>query len=374
MLDTASWQGFKINCLFNRFERGKANQTKLDEGNDTFYVGAKRNDNGVMFRCAYDEELISEGNCIVFICNGQGSVGFANYMDRDFIASTDLVLGYADWLNSDVGVFLATLFSLERPKYSFGRKWGRFLKDTVVQLPVKKDSSGNPIIDPKGRYSPEGYIPDWQFMEAFIRSLHHEPLTTANRSESVMGLNQSLWKDFSVEQVFDLKYGVNLALNACTETDDESVSINFVSRTETNNGVSAEIEPVPGIKPQEAGLITVATGGSVLSTFVQPDPFYSGRDLYVLKPKEDALSVATKLFLVTVLEANKFKFSYGRQANKSLPFIKLQLPILRGVGGVPIVDPAKQYHEDGYIPDWQFMEDYMRALPYGDRIPEVGES
>lgn len=170
-LNLSTWQGFKIEDLFERFERGKANQTKLEDGDDVFYVGAKRDDNGVMLRGAYDEALISGGNCIVFISNGQGSVGFANYMDRDFIASTDLVLGYAEWLNANIGMFLATVFSLERPKYSFGRKWGRFLKGTTVKLPVKSDESGKPIIDPSSPFSPEGYIPDWQFMEDYIRSL-----------------------------------------------------------------------------------------------------------------------------------------------------------------------------------------------------------
>lgn len=161
MLDTTSWRGFKIENLFNRFERGKAIQVKLEDGDDIFYVGAKHEDNGVMFRCAYDETLVSKGNCIVFICDGQGSVGLANYMDRDFIGTTNLMLGYADWLNSQVGMFLATVFSLERPKYSFGRKWARFLKDTVVQLPVESDASGSPIVDPDSPYSSEGYIPDW---------------------------------------------------------------------------------------------------------------------------------------------------------------------------------------------------------------------
>lgn len=366
VIDTSSWKGFKIKDLFEKLERGKANQTKLEDGNETFYVGAKRADNGVMIRCAYDKSLISAGNCIVFICNGQGSVGFANYMDRDFVASTDLVLGYADWLNAEVGMFLATVFSLERPKYSFGRKWGRFLKDTVVQLPAKSDESGSPIVDPNSPYSPKGYLPDWKFMENFIKKLGSKPLATENEESNVTRLGEPSWEDFVLEDILDLKYGINLALNACTETEG---GVNFVSRTESNNGVSAKIAPVDGLPPQPAGLITTATGGSVLSTFLQPSPFYSGRDLYVMKPKEEVGSGA-KLFLTTVIEANKFKFNYGRQANKSLPRIKLRLPIERGPDGTPVIDFGKKFHKDGYVPDWQFMEDYMRSLPYGDRLPK----
>lgn len=369
MIDTSDWQGFKIGDLFDEFERGKANQTKLEPGDDIFYVGAKRNDNGVMLRCAYDKELVSRGNCIVFISNGQGSVGYANYMDVEFVASTDLILGYADWLTPQIGLFLSTIFSLERPKYSFGRKWGRFLKDTVVQLPIQRHDDGSAVVDPTNRFSPQGYLPDWGYMEQVIYDLNSKPLTTENSTDPALSLDTSTWGEFTVSQVFDLKYGVNLALNACVESDGPDAT-NFVSRTDSNNGVSARIDPVPGVEVQEAGLISVATGGSVLASFLQPDPFYSGRDLYVLKPKADGVSTAAKLFLITVLEANKFKFNYGRQANKSLPDIKLCLPIQRDDNGNPVIDPAKQYHPEGFIPDWQFMEDYIRSLPYGDRIPE----
>ena len=51
--------------------------------------------------------------------------------------------------------------------------------------------------------------------------------------------------------------------------------------------------------PQRPGLISIAGGGSVLSTFLQKEPFYSGRDLYTLDSKED-ISDAAKMFIITV--------------------------------------------------------------------------
>ena len=122
-LDITKWGQFKIGDLFPILQNGKANQGMLSDGNDCFYVGAKKDDNGVMLHCAYDEELIQKGNCIIFICNGQGSVGYANYMDVDFIGTTDIVAGYNENLNEYNGLFIATILCRERPKYSFGRKW-----------------------------------------------------------------------------------------------------------------------------------------------------------------------------------------------------------------------------------------------------------
>ena len=334
-IDTSAWGWFQIGKLFNKFETGKGHDTLLDDGDACLYLGAKKSDNGVMRTCATDESMLQEGNCIVFICNGAGSVGYANYMDKPFIATTDLVLGYADWLNEKTGLFVATVLCKERFKYSFGRKWKTHLRDTEIKLPVTADGK-----------------PDWQWMESFIDSLHSKPLTTENVTNiGVNSLEIDNWKEFSVSDLFDVVYGVNLELVNCVETEkNDPNAIAFVSRTESNNGVSAYVKPVPGVEPQPKNTITVAGGGSVLATFLQTQPFYSGRDLYLLYPKED-ISIQAKLFLVTIIKSNKYRYNYGRQANVTLPSLKLRLPS----------------KADGK-PDWQFMENYIKSLPYGDRL------
>lgn len=154
-LDSVKWDWFVVKDLFHTFERGKVHsQYSLPSGTGYFYVGAKKDANGVMMECGYDENLISKGNCVIFICNGEGSVGYSNYMDRNFMASGDLVLGYGDNINKYTGLFLATILDKERPKYSFGRKYGKYVKDTKILLPTTI----------KG-------IPDWEFMENYIKSL-----------------------------------------------------------------------------------------------------------------------------------------------------------------------------------------------------------
>ncbi len=115
-----------------------------------------------------DKDLISKGNCIVFICNGEGSVGFANYMKDDFIGTSDIVTGYNPNLNSKNGIFIATIASQERPRYSFGRKWKTTLKQTVIKLPTPKDENAEYVIDKVKKYSDNGYIPDWKYMEDYI--------------------------------------------------------------------------------------------------------------------------------------------------------------------------------------------------------------
>ncbi|MBN8234722.1 restriction endonuclease subunit S [Halobacillus kuroshimensis] len=121
-----------------------------------------------------------------------------------------------------------------------------------------------------------------------------------------------------IGDLFHVKYGLNMELNKLKIKEEHGENtVNFVSRTSKNNGVSAIVEKVEGIEPLEAGLITVSGGGSVLETFVQPSPFYSGRDLYYLDPKKE-MSIKEKIFYCMCIRANKYRYSYGRQANRTL--------------------------------------------------------
>ena len=121
-----------------------------------------------------------------------------------------------------------------------------------------------------------------------------------------------------VSELFEPKYGVNLELinlDQCNSTDVGAVP--FVSRTEKNNGVSAFVYEMPNIDTNSAHTLSVAVSGSVLSTFYQPKPYYSGRDLYVLIPKKEFTPIEM-LFYAKYISSNKYRFNYGRQANKTL--------------------------------------------------------
>lgn len=115
-------------------------------------------------------------------------------------------------------------------------------------------------------------------------------------------------------KIFHVKYGNSLELNKLKQL---SGGINFVSRTGKNNGVSAKVQLLSSIPPTPANTITVALGGSVLSTFLQPEPFYSGYHIYCLTPIL-SMTDEEKLFYCSCIEANKYRFNYGRQANRTL--------------------------------------------------------
>lgn len=140
-----------------------------------------------------------------------------------------------------------------------------------------------------------------------------------------------------VNDLFEVIYGTNLELNALKKSKN---GINFVSRTAKNNGVSARIEPLKDIHPIEAGVITVAGGGAVMEAFVQETPFYSGRDLFYLKPRKE-MSLSEKIFYCMCLRRNRFKYSYGRQANRTLKYLKLPNKIPEWVNKIKLKDYSK---------------------------------
>lgn len=120
-------------------------------------------------------------------------------------------------------------------------------------------------------------------------------------------------------ELFDIWYGVNLEYVNCTP---QSNGIPFVSRTSQNNGIVGYVAEVDGIIPNPKNSISIACGGSVLSTFYHHYDYYSGRDVYILKPKCN-LTPQEMLFYCAAIEKNKYKYNYGRQANKTLKDIKV---------------------------------------------------
>jgi hypothetical protein len=93
-----------------------------------------------------------------------------------------------------------------------------------------------------------------------------------------------------------------------------------------DNGISAYVERISGVEPASAGVLTSALGGNgVLSTFLQEKPFYSGRDVAHLTPLKE-LSKQQLLYYCLCIKSNRFRYSYGRQANRTLKEILIPEP------------------------------------------------
>lgn len=118
-----------------------------------------------------------------------------------------------------------------------------------------------------------------------------------------------------ISDLFVLHQGNGFELYNMNLSDNSG--INFVSRTAQNNGVVAQVDREETKIPFPAGYITVALGGSVLSSFVQIKPFYTAFHIMVLEPKRE-MTFSEKLYYCMCIQNNAYRYSYGRQANKTL--------------------------------------------------------
>jgi len=130
----------------------------------------------------------------------------------------------------------------------------------------------------------------------------------------------------ALRSIFTIEHGNKLDLNKMNKCAAGDGAVAFIGRSGERNGLVAFVEKLEIVKPYESGLITVALGGSALSSFVQPRPFYTAQNIDVLKPLAE-MSLDAKLYYCLCIEANRFRYStFGREANITLS--KLPVPAL----------------------------------------------
>lgn len=125
----------------------------------------------------------------------------------------------------------------------------------------------------------------------------------------------------TVAELFVISTGHNYALSKLRR-DERGLA--FVARSARNNGVTARVARTD-VGPSPAGSLTVALSGTVMETFLQPEPFYSGFHIAVLQPRRP-MTESTKLWYAACIRAHAFRFNYGRQANRVLATLRLPPP------------------------------------------------
>ena len=151
----------------------------------------------------------------------------------------------------------------------------------------------------------------------------------------------SQWKEFPLSQMFDICYGKFIPKK------DRGTKTPMITTTADNNGISYYVDS----DPLFAGdALTVASDGSVGSTFYQDKDFSAGNIVVVLEPKKSTKqnwSPRSAQFLATCIKRYALikygwanKYSVNRVRNTKLP-----LPV-----------------DKNGDPDWQYMDTYIAKL------------
>lgn len=370
-IDFSKWKTFLFTEVFI-IKKGFYNKKPEESGNGTIpFLGATDKNNGVTAYYTKDEinsssktgslpndtidKKIFPGKSVCVTNNG--SVGYAYYQETEFKCSHDVNPLYRKdgEFNYFTGLFVASIIMKDRYRWGYGRKWRpeRMVK-SKINLPATNEGK-----------------PDWDWMEKFMKSLKHKPIKTVNK-ENLSNANTSTWKEFYLHKLFNTSMGNGIDAIATT---NDNPKYNYVSRDSNGNGVVGFVDEVEGQKPFPTGAMSLALGGSFLgSCFIQKEPFYTAQNVGILQEKEP-LSIHTKLFISTLIR-NECKIKYqvfGRELNSHFrKDFTIKLPVLMN-GNDYVFDKNKKYSDKGYVPDWKFMENYIKSLPYGDRIDDFRE-
>jgi hypothetical protein len=127
-----------------------------------------------------------------------------------------------------------------------------------------------------------------------------------------------------ITTLFTFSYGTKLDFNKmtiCEKSDDDAVD--FVTRSAKNLGIGGTVKKIQGLVPFPDGLITVTLGGTLLSSFVQQNSFYTAQNIMVLTPINE-MTFREKLFYCLCISKNRFRYStFGREANRTLKNLEL---------------------------------------------------
>ena len=163
-------------------------------------------------------------------------------------------------------------------------------------------------------------------------------------SDTKYSLGTQDWQWFRYDSLFKIVKGKRL-----TKADMIPGKFPFIGATEFNNGVTAYVDSDKYI--HQGNLITVSYNGSVGMAFYQPREFFACDDVNVLYPNFK-LNSSIATFLITLIEQEKYRYNYGLKWTKE----KMEQSLIK----LPV--------RSGTTPDWEFMENYIKSLPYSGNL------
>ena len=331
-LENINWQIFKIGDIM-QIENCKCQKVSILKDGDTPYVGATNNNNGVLKFVERKESLLTKGNCIVFICDGEGSIGLSVYKHEDFIGTTTVKVGRCPQLNRYNAMFMTTVADTVRGKYNFGYKRNeKNLKRETIMLPATAEGT-----------------PDWQFMEAYMKQQEQailkptiERLCKQLITSELMGggkLSNLTWKEFYFTDIFtEIQRGKRIK-----KADHKLGNTPYVSSTANSNGIDGFLGNESSVRRFE-NCLTLANSGSVGSAFFHSYEFVASD--HVTKLKREGLDKYAYLFMIPIINRLSEKYGFNREINDER--IKRERIIL----------PANQDGE----PDFAFMSSFMQQV------------
>ena len=306
------WREFKVKDLFKvKPVKGKS-ITHYKEGKIP-YITTSSVDNGL------NNFIDAEDNISLKKCISIDPIGGKSFFhEYDFVgrggAGSAINLLYNNALDKYSGLFICKMLeSSSFSKASYGVQLnGNRLKNLKLLLPVDKNGE-----------------PHWDYMSQFMKKLEKENIEKtlnyiyiyiiAKKLENKYLLANTLWKEFFIEDICEIKSGKDIY-----ERDRIEGQTPYVTATANNNGIGYFISNTNATLQEKC--ISVNRNGSVGYSFYHSYPALFGNDTRKLIPKYEDPHVAK--FISFMISSQKEKYGYGyKMGTARLKRQKILLPI-----------------------------------------------
>lgn len=184
--------------------------------------------------------------------------------------------------------------------------------------------------------------PNWEYMEQYIVNIMNGikvPKLEPNKTSNI-DLNSVKWHEFKISDVMNILSGVRL-----TSSDMTHGNIPFIGASDSNNGITNWTANTNS--STDNNVLGINYNGSVGEVFYHPYVATFSDDVKRLKLKQTTrANKEVYLFIKTMLLQQKNKYAYGYKFNGTrMKAQKIMLPVT-----------------GQNIPDWQFMEDYIKSI------------
>ena len=238
------------------------------------------------------------------------------YSGRDLFYLTPKML-----LNVEQKLFYCTCLRANKYKYNYGRQANRTLKDIIIPHPDNIPSWVNKI----------DITPLDNIRERIIKNKKFE-------------LNTSKWIDFSYDSIFSIYRG-----KSYYKKNMRNGNYPYVSASAKNNGITAYVDGYNF----DGNKITLSYDGSIGEAFYQPINFFASEKIAILDIKNYNLTPYIAMFIIPLLRQEKFRYNYGLKWSIESRMKKSLIKL-----------PVKECKS----PDWEFMENYIKSLPFSFQL------
>ena len=394
------YERYKLNELA-KIEKVKGKPLSKYEKGETPYVTGSQSNNGVIGYVTAPETDISKGNCIVVdpikgLCMYQG----ADFVGRGFSGASINAL-YIENMDEISAMFIIAAIkkvSLKVASYSYLFNSNK-LAEAEIMLPTLD------ALDADSPYSSNGYVPDWKYMKDRVAELEKDRVAELENYLIASGLNDyklteeeksvlaAKWVDgggrtlsqnsistdgclkegrkFRIGNLFKKMsapyLGKGRKQDNVSKVRTSEFNLPLINCKYGNNGIMYYGRE-KDFRSYESALTIIYNGPPTEGQVYYQEKIGVYTDAYIVKLKSKEMSKELGLYLTSAMNQSihnhqKKKYSRGYKAlwTGRVENDDILLPIQTSHDGKPIIDPDRTYHPDGYIPDWEYMEKYIKA-------------